>query len=94
MIKFSDRLGMFQWHCGSAIRCFVPLIVVHNLLYILWRRQPGQTSGAVIVVTFQAKKTKQKKKTEWNHKLARERFIYSELFRWLFSHPGLLQIIF
>lgn len=35
MIKFSDRLGMFWWHRESAIRCFLLLIVVHNLLYTL-----------------------------------------------------------
>lgn len=35
MIKLSDRLGMFWWHRGSAIRCFVLLIVVHNLVCTL-----------------------------------------------------------
>lgn len=35
MIKLSDRLGMFWRHRGSAIRCFVLLIVLHNLLYTL-----------------------------------------------------------
>lgn len=56
MIKFSDRLGMFQWHCGSAIRCFVLLIVVHNLLYTL-----KTTTGVIIVVTFQASSVPERK---------------------------------
>lgn len=58
MIKFSARRGMFWWHRGFAIRCFVLMIVVHNELCTLKTATRANNLCCSIVVTFQAKKVK------------------------------------
>lgn len=83
MIKFSDRLGMFQRHCGSAIRCFVPLIVVHNLLHTL--KTAARANNRRHHCCYLSGKKKEKSKV-----LYIQRY-FADFF---FSRRRLLQIIF
>lgn len=72
MIKLSDRLWMFWCHHRSAIRCFVQLIGVHNLLYSLQAATMQGWTARAAIVDFQAKnknKKDNKRKTEFTVKI-------------------------